>query len=235
MKNCFNKSCFIKSALTVSVLAILIMLIVIVREEQHPWRPYLQKWPVLSLLIKERNNTQTTVKLIDLRSKQPVLDNLIKFIFEADRSKPESLNEYLAYYRLINEYFPELSDAYGMLGYCYFYLGELEKSREAFLKARELNKQYFWFSYDLGMVNLKLNKLDEAKMSLNEAYALGTSGVEQSLLFLQQAQTFQQIFGRVSGISTEYFRNNLIAGYQMIDHLQQNGWKKPADIQLKLF
>ncbi len=235
MKNCFQIQCCGK-VLAVFLTALFVMvIIVIIREPQHPAREFLGKCPGFSQLIKERNATQTKAQLIELQMKQPVFDHLIKFIFEADRSKPEYLNDYLAYYRRIIEFFPETSDAYGVLGYCYFYLGDFEKSREAFFQARNLNKKYFWYSYDLGMVNFKLNNVDEAQFYLKEAYVLGMNGVDESLQFIPQAQVFQQIFRQVSGLTNDYLKNNLAAGYRTIDQLQQNHWEKPADIQLRLF
>jgi tetratricopeptide (TPR) repeat protein len=46
-------------------------------------------------------------------------------------------------------------DAYGVLGYCYHYLGNDLKAKEFFNKAIDGGSNYFWYSYDLAVLNIK--------------------------------------------------------------------------------
>jgi len=59
---------------------------------------------------------------------------------------------YADYYENLLQVFPTMIDAYGILGYCYHYLGDDLKAKEFFKKAVEGGSNYFWFTYDLAVL-----------------------------------------------------------------------------------
>ena len=59
---------------------------------------------------------------------------------------------YADYYENLLKVFPDLADAYGVLGYCYHYLGNDPKAKEFFKKAIEGDAHYLWYYYDLAIL-----------------------------------------------------------------------------------
>lgn len=232
MNICLNFKMCIKRLLWLFVALVIFGLIVIIREPDHALRKSLSRWPFLSWLIQERDKTYLNAKYIELSERMPSLEYLVKFMFGVDRAHPESLRDYLPYYQLIINYFPDTSEAYGMLGYCYFYLGEINKSEEMFFKARALNKDYFWYSFNLGIIHAKLNHIKEADLYFQEAREMDAGLFQKTLNLLAHSSIFQQIFSRVDGLNGEYFKNDLQNAYQFIRERRRG---ESAEIQLRLF
>jgi tetratricopeptide (TPR) repeat protein len=59
---------------------------------------------------------------------------------------------YADYYENLLQVFPQLADAYGVLGYCFHYLGNDLKAKEFFKKAIDGDPSYFWYYYDLAIL-----------------------------------------------------------------------------------
>jgi superkiller protein 3 len=64
---------------------------------------------------------------------------------------------------------PERADAYGLMGFCLFHLGEQDRAVDAYKKSIEINPDFFWFHYNLGVLYFKKGQYDEARESLNRA------------------------------------------------------------------
>ena len=57
---------------------------------------------------------------------------------------------------------PRNADAYGMLGFFYYYAEDYEKAVASYQKAIELNAYFFWFYYDMGVICFKNSRYVEA-------------------------------------------------------------------------
>jgi tetratricopeptide (TPR) repeat protein len=72
---------------------------------------------------------------------------------------------YVDYYQYLLRVFPNLWDAYGMLGYCYHYLGD-DARAVAYLKTAIQNyPNYFWNYYNLAAIYIRQSN-DEAAIDL---------------------------------------------------------------------
>jgi len=61
---------------------------------------------------------------------------------------------YADYYENLLQVFPQSADAHGVLGFCYHYLGDDQKAKESFKKAIQGDPDYFWYYYDLAILNI---------------------------------------------------------------------------------
>ncbi len=76
---------------------------------------------------------------------------------------------YIPFYEKIVAFFPDQSDAMGMLAYCYFFNG---RARDAFLlyqKASELSSGCFWFHYNLGVLYFRDGNFANARNEFKKA------------------------------------------------------------------
>ena len=80
-----------------------------------------------------------------------------------------ALKSYVRYYERVVQYMPHLDDAHGMLGFCYFYLGQPAKALKEYEKAGVLNPHFFFFQYNLGAIHF-----------LNEDYATAAKYFENA-------------------------------------------------------
>ena len=76
------------------------------------------------------------------------------------------------YYENLLQVFPEFADAYGILGYCYHYLGNDLKAESLFKKAIDGKPDYFWYSYDLAILYIKDRHYHESQALLQKAIQL---------------------------------------------------------------
>jgi len=72
-----------------------------------------------------------------------------------DQIDKKKLKKYLRYYQKITQFYPDMADAFGMAGFCHYYLGQMDNSIRAYRKAIEINPHFFWFYYNLGNIYLK--------------------------------------------------------------------------------
>ncbi len=65
------------------------------------------------------------------------------------------LNEFIHYYSQLVEYMPYTADAFGMLGFVHYHMGDKDKALAAYQRAIELNPLYFWFYYSKGLMHFE--------------------------------------------------------------------------------
>lgn len=223
-----------------SFILLMVITVIIIREPKNSVRMHLFKVPVFSALIKERNETYFRAKMTELNLKKPSPEYLVKFIFDVDRQSPGALNDYIKFYELVSKYFPDTGEAYGLIGYCYFYSGEYQKAKEFFIQANQLMPDHFWFIFNLVMVSLKMNNVEEAKVYLQSADQLNYNAFEKTLQSISESIIYQDVLSRVEGASVDYLRNNLVQGYQTMDQMKKNSQRlsefiKQNNIELRLF
>jgi len=76
------------------------------------------------------------------------------------------------YYENLLQVFPELTDAYGVLGYCYHLLGNDLKAEKFLKKAMDGRTDYFWYSYDMAVLYIHEHHYHESQQLLQKALQL---------------------------------------------------------------
>ena len=101
-------------------------------------------------------------RVASLNRLMPSLDTMVDFIVRDKPLKKETLNDYLMYYQNFNAIAPGRADVYGMLGFCYYYLGQYEKAIANYEQATVFNPHFFWFYYNLTTIYFKQGKYQKA-------------------------------------------------------------------------
>ncbi len=119
---------------------------------------------------------------------------------EKDRNfDPEKLNEFIGYYEKVTELLPRKADAFGILGFCYYYAQEKGKAIKSYQRAIELNPHFFWFYYNLGSIYFEMRQYDKAIASFKKALE---QSLESALLFIRYStRIYQPILVRRSDYS----------------------------------
>ena len=84
----------------------------------------------------------------------------------------EKLKDYVYFYKNLNGYLPEKSDALEILGYCYYYSGETDKALRAYQKTIRLNANSFEAHYNLAIIYYQKGDYDKARELLEKALAI---------------------------------------------------------------
>ncbi len=101
---------------------------------------------------------------------QPI-DYLIYYSEGQEPFNRQAFDEYIHYYQTFAEYLPDTAAAYGMLGFCSYQIGKEEEAVNYYKRAVELQPDFFWFNFDLGLIYLNQNKFREAAESFQKALA----------------------------------------------------------------
>src|SRR3989338_6396246 len=80
----------------------------------------------------------------------------IFWYFEKDQASAlKHFDEFVHYYEQLVEYMPYAADAFGMMGFFYYHLGDKDKALAAYQRAIELNPLYFWSYYNKGLIHFE--------------------------------------------------------------------------------
>ena len=123
---------------------------------------------------------------------------------------PKTLEKYSRYFQTLKWILPKHSEPYELLGVCYYYLGQDEKARKVLEKAVELNSNFFWSRYNLGVFYLK--KQDYPRAAGHFKAALGVSP-QETMAQIFQSKIYQDIL-RSNHLTAERLANQLRLGYQ---------------------
>jgi len=161
------------------------------------------------------------------RARAKILNNLripIDYIVLYSRGDAEfdsdMFSRHLEYYQAYGEYLPESPEAQGLLGFCYYSLGDTGTAILHLKKAIKIHKGFFWSHYNLGAIYFNEGLHEEAIASFQKA--LSTSP-ELSRYFISQSRILgnvedRDIIGKKIGIK----RRNLL---YTIDTNIHNGFK----------
>jgi len=122
---------------------------------------------------------------------------------------PEILHSYIEYYNEIVKFMPHRPAPYGMLGYCYYQLGDLQKAIKKYKKAIEENPYFFGYYYNLGALNYQMGQYKPAIESLKNA--LNTKP-KNNMKFIMSSIIYKNTFTKQGYVSQEEFRNKLREG-----------------------
>ena len=112
-------------------------------------------------------------------------DNLIAIKHKNKSPDIKDLKLHAYYYQRVTETIPRRADAYGLLGFCHYYLGETEKAVDFYQKAIEIRPDFFWFHFNLSVIHFNKGRYTKAIASAQKA--LGTD-LKKSLAFILGSQ-----------------------------------------------
>jgi tetratricopeptide (TPR) repeat protein len=87
----------------------------------------------------------------------PPYDYLIAFHYDRKKFDLKKTQEFERYYRKVSQFMPFLAEAHGLLGFCYFYDGQISKSEKAYQAATRAYAKVFNFHYNLAIISLGKN------------------------------------------------------------------------------
>lgn len=111
-------------------------------------------------------------------------DYLIALAQGKESFQENKIQPYENYYQKIVRYYPQMAEAYGMLGFCAYKKGDLRRAVTYYEKAKDRAPFFFWYSFNLGILYSELGQYPLAVQNL--LYALKLEP-DASLLFIRQS------------------------------------------------
>lgn len=178
-------------------------------------RPLLTKNFLARHLILEREKVKSKARAVTLNHMMPSLAPLARSLDGSEAMTLDQYSLYAQYYAKVAEYMPDHPDAYGLLGYCYYHLGETDRSLEAFEKAAQIVPQFFWFSYDTAALYFQKGEYTKAARHLERALAARPEGMA---VFLKASKLYRDIMQSAEGplVTQEKLRDGYRRGHQML-------------------
>ncbi len=175
--------------------------------------------PVLYLVIFLSSQVIVDQKKVEMGVKGRILnkmnpgsfDYLLNVAQDKDVGK-KKLEKYKRYYKLVTQSFPHIAEAYGMLGFCHYYLGEYKEAETAYKEAIKRNSHFFWFYHNLGVIYANKGYYKEAMQVLNLAMK---AKPKYALKFIRSSQMIYIPIMRSKVKDPDYsIRLELQKGYQ---------------------
>jgi tetratricopeptide (TPR) repeat protein len=121
--------------------------ILLIRDSQGPLRERLARNLMTGWLIRQNDQIQLKAKTMTLNYAMPSFDDLRRSLTQ--EAPPESVaSSYIEYYEKVVNYFPQLSGAHALLGFCYYNQGKTSLAIQRYLQAHQQAPDVFWHSYN---------------------------------------------------------------------------------------
>ncbi|MCA9398543.1 MAG: tetratricopeptide repeat protein [Candidatus Omnitrophica bacterium] len=170
----------------------IILAILIVRDNYWGWRSGTQKFFPFNVIIKQRDWVSQGAADFHINHTQPSFADIAASVEKNTAMSDSSIQDYIIYYYSVLERFPDSDQANSMLGYLYFWRGDLKEAERYYKKAVKLAPAVFWHHYNLGIIYFSEGRVEEATASFNGALqANGQLTVEQaskSVIYAQIAR-----------------------------------------------
>jgi len=126
--------------------------------------------PVLYLMMFLMANALTNQEAMEygemVRTLNAVMpssyEGLLEISQKMEKVDQQPLKEYFQYYKEIVRFHPDMAEGYGMLGFCYYHLGDHQNAISSYEKAIELHPDFFWYYYNLGIIHFKEGAYEKA-------------------------------------------------------------------------
>ena len=149
-----------------------------------------------------------------IRRLNQVMPNSFNYLIAVEKIgsvNPGDMVAYAFFYERLIHYFPDQADGWGMLGFCRFYAGDLPRARDAFEKAIALDGDFFWFHYNLGVLDYRTGRYKEALESFKKALSLDP---QKTLDYILSSRIIYRSIMIDAKISFDEIRRRLNGGYQ---------------------
>lgn len=94
----------------------------------------------------------------------------------------KELDEYVRYYRKIVEVLPEQADAWGLCGYGAYRQGDVQAAAQAYQRAMALRPDFFWYSYNLGVMAFARGEFSLAETYFEKALRTTPRGTLEGIV-----------------------------------------------------
>lgn len=149
---------------------------------------------LLPHMIHEQKRAVVKARATMLNHKIPSFKDLLNFL---EGKYPSVGKEYVDYYERVVEFFPQAADAYGMLGFCYFHRGQVERAIAAYTQASTLTPRFFWYPLNLGLIYYREEQYTQAAESLQKAVAIPP---QETLNQIKTSTVYRQILSEVRDV-----------------------------------
>jgi tetratricopeptide (TPR) repeat protein len=174
------------------------------------------KNPVVVDMVKEHDLAEQKSKIMAISYYYPYFPYYAGIVAGREQPKKEWMEGYYLgrpyifqdYYRMASDLFPEIDAPHFLLGYCDYYMGDLDTARAQFEKTVDLNPYFFWSYYDLGVIYFQQRDYYKSAVILNKALSLRK---EYTLEILHQSAFYMQIWRYLSD-PKQALANNLGEG-----------------------
>ena len=116
--------------------------------------------------------------------------DLVAFSLNPTASDTTRLQKYLLYFKTVVKILPDSAAAHALLGYCYYYTGDVPRARDHLRRASEINPQFFWYLYDLGVSYYRQGLYQQAMPFLEKAMACHP---EETLLLIRVSKIYKEL------------------------------------------
>ncbi len=219
-----------KGLVTVSLV---IVLSVIIAQE------YRAAQPILKSIVTHQSRWVDPDK-VQLRARTATLNNympaayepLVEFIeSHGQKNNGQIRSQYVEYYEKVVEFVPDQADAYALLGFCYYYLGETQKAVSAYQRAMFLNPRFFWSAYSLGVIYFKSKEYVSALAAFKSALA---ASPETTLATLRYSQVYRPLIRIVEPQLPMRLQNGYQNIYIFLRLIQENNKKSLGEENIGL-
>ena len=198
-------------------------------------RRSLARVPGFSAVIEERERAKIRARAMELSLEAPSFDYLAECIKNPPAKPDESqLRLFQEYYLKAVRKIPQLTEAHGLLGFLHQLLNEPEQAKTFYRNALELNPNYFWVHFNLGVLHWDQGNFNNAAVSFQNAL---NTPIEANVKFIYSSRVYQQIFWPLRELGGAAVGKNLEEGYKVCARmvsLNQKFFTKPAQLDRTL-
>jgi len=169
---------------------------------------------LLVVFTVDTSKVMYMVRLKVLDRLKPELCYLVDIGDGLSKPRKSVLERAVFFYNKLNEYIPSLKaetfypDSYAMLGYCYYYLGDIDKAEYYYKKAISLNPVFVWFYHNLGVIYFHRGEYKRAADILQKAIE---TSPQINMKVISSSRIFTQIYASCAGRHLVLFDRQRIA------------------------
>lgn len=162
-------------------------------------------------------------ELILRRARMKALDRVrpdkfdyLLLLEKGTRVDEKKLEEYTFFYEKNVEYLPNAADRYGMLGFCYYHLGQHEKALEIYKEASLLTNIFFGFHYNMGVIYFKQGDYSNAAKALE---MLTRASMAKNIELVMSSRALRPFLAGKTGTANdvvERLRTTFTNGYKLL-------------------
>ena len=178
-------------------------------------------------IIAEREKTKRQAKAMHLSFYEPAsFSDLAQYVRNPGLADRGNLEVYKIYYEKAAEFFPQMAEVHGMLGFIYYHLGDSDKALNSYRNALRLNPYFFWFHYNLGLLYFQNGQYDKAAILF--AQALKTNqGLNLKIIY--NSSVYRPIFASAQNWGDYPVEENIKQGYKDCHLLLNLSQKRQQD------
>ena len=154
-------------------------------------------------------DTIDRAKVAALNRLMPDFVEMSKFVQDHNQFDKRNLKDYITCFGQIVEDFSSFAEAWGILGFSYAQLGEMQKAVAAYEKAIVANPNHFWFYHDIAMLYYQMGQSEIAADYFKKALMKNS---DATLTFIFSSRVYLPLVKQLE--DRNILKANLTKGYQ---------------------